>query len=95
MLVLLLAVEAALGIAGVRELLPWLVSAMSLAVALGVIAIPALGGLAAVAAGVAIALLAPFEPELSVAFAASGLAVAILGYELYRLRARTAAIRLA
>jgi hypothetical protein len=94
-LVLLLAVEAGLGVSGSLELMPWLVAAISIAAALGVIATPVLGAIAAMATGIAIALLAAFEPNLQAAFALGGLAIAALGYELYRVRARTGALRLA
>lgn len=94
-LVLLLAVEAGLGISGALELVPWLVAAMCIAAALGVIATPVLGAIAATATGISIALLAAFEPTLQAGLALGGLAIAVLGYELYRVRARTGAIRLA
>jgi hypothetical protein len=94
-LVLLLALEAALGISGALEIMPWLVAAMAIAVALVVVALPTLGAVGAVPTGVAIALLAAFEPRLQGAFAFGGLAIAVLAYELYRIRARTGTLRLA
>lgn len=93
MLLLFLGVEAALALFGAVGVMPWLVVAMSLACALAVVAIPAIGALTSVGAGVAIVALAPFEPAYQVLFGAVGIAIAVLGYELYRLRVQRTGIR--